>query len=89
MGYPFHRLLSGLKRYFIKEQLKRNNIKFDTVPTFSDPWLKINNEGKIWMGAHCSFRSFRLRQYLTVLKNAELETGEGSFINDGVNLCAA
>ncbi|MDP3981085.1 MAG: acyltransferase [Chlamydiota bacterium] len=41
------------------------------------------------MGANCSFRSFRLRQYFTVYKNAELEIGEGSFFNDGVNLGAA
>ncbi|MFX8075167.1 hypothetical protein ABTK71_19795, partial [Acinetobacter baumannii] len=29
-----------------------------------------------------------LRQHLTVQQNARLEIGRGSFLNDGVNICA-
>jgi acetyltransferase-like isoleucine patch superfamily enzyme len=83
-----NRLPSKFRAPFIKRFLKRNKIAFGGIPFFSGYWPDINNEGKIFIGAECSFRSFRLRQHITVWKNAELEIGNNSFLNDGVNLCA-
>ncbi len=83
-----NRLPRRLKTLMIKWFLKRNGIKFDGIPSFSGRWPDINNEGRISIGANCSFRSFRLRQHITVCKNGELEIGDHSFLNDGVNICA-
>lgn len=72
----------------IKWQLNRKNVKFNGIPTFSGDWPQINNEGKITIGKHCTFRSFRLPQHITVRKGAELEIGNNSYLNDGVNICS-
>jgi acetyltransferase-like isoleucine patch superfamily enzyme len=77
-----------LKTLIIYWFLKKKNIRFDGIPSFSGRWPNINNEGKIFIGKNCSFRSFRIRQDIVVLKNAELEIGYNSFLNDGVNICA-
>lgn len=77
-----------LKRHVIKLYMNRNNIKFESIPSFSGGWPDINNEGQISIGENCSFRSFRLRQHITVRRNAELEIGYNSFLNDGVNICS-
>lgn len=83
-----NRLPRRLKRHIINWFLERKNIRCDSIPSFSGNWPAINNEGKISIGVNCSFRSFRLRQYITVHKNAELEIGYNSFLNDGLNICS-
>ncbi|WP_223296256.1 acyltransferase [Shewanella halifaxensis] len=60
----------------------------DSIPIFSGAWPEIHNKGIMRIGNQCSFRSFRLRQSITVQTGAILEIGEGSFFNDGVNICA-
>lgn len=88
MHQIMNRLPWRLKTLIINWFLKRKGIKFDGIPSFSGRWPDINNEGKIFIGVNCSFRSFRLRQCITVRKNAELEIGYNSYLNDGVNICA-
>jgi acetyltransferase-like isoleucine patch superfamily enzyme len=83
-----NRIKWEFKRHIIKWYLRRKNIKFDGIPSFSGDWPDINNEGKIFLGENCSFRSFRLHQHITVKKNAELAIGYNSFLNDGVNICS-
>ncbi|MEX3760551.1 acyltransferase [Paraburkholderia phenoliruptrix] len=46
-------------------------------------------EGQVRLGNSCCFRSFRLRQHFTVLKDAVLEVGDDALFNDGIVLCAA
>jgi acetyltransferase-like isoleucine patch superfamily enzyme len=82
------RLQCRLKALIINRFLRRKGIKFDGIPSFSGSWPNINNEGKIFLGVNCYFRSFRLRLNITVRKNAELEIGDNSLLNDGVNICA-
>lgn len=77
-----------LKTLLIKILLKRKKVKFAAPPSFSGCWPEIKNEGTFFIGANCSFNSFRLRQHFTVKKNAVLEIKDGSRFNDGVNLCA-
>ena len=77
-----------LKRHIINWFLKRRNVKCDGTPSFSGHWPDINNGGKISIGVNCCFRSFRLRQHITIRKNAELEIGYKSYLNDGVNICS-
>jgi len=77
-----------LKTFLIKVLLKRKKVKFAALPSFSGYWPEIKNEGTFFIGANCSFNSFRLRQHFTVKKNAVLEIKDGSRFNDGVNLCA-
>jgi maltose O-acetyltransferase len=77
-----------LKALIINWFLKRKRVQFDSIPSISGLWPDIYNEGKILIGANCSFRSFRLPQHITVYKNASLEIGYNAFLNDGVNICA-
>ncbi|GBD89897.1 putative lipopolysaccharide biosynthesis O-acetyl transferase WbbJ [bacterium BMS3Abin04] len=77
-----------LRTFFIKLYLKRRNVKFVTLPSFSGYLPEIINEGTFTIGTNCSFNSFRLKQHFTVEKNAVLEIKDGSRFNDGVNLCA-
>jgi acetyltransferase-like isoleucine patch superfamily enzyme len=51
-------------------------------------WPDIVNEGDLTIADYCTFRSFRLRHRLTVRPQASLSIGKGSFINDGVTICA-
>jgi acetyltransferase-like isoleucine patch superfamily enzyme len=83
-----NRLNREFKRHIIKWYLNRKNIKCDGIPSFSGAWPDINNEGKFTIGENCAFRSFRLRQHITVKENAELAIGYNSFLNDGVNICS-
>jgi acetyltransferase-like isoleucine patch superfamily enzyme len=88
MGFEMNLLPWRMRKHILKRFLKRRNILSDGIPSFSGLWPDINNEGKLFIGANCSFRSFRLRQHITVRNNAELEIGDNSYINDGVNICA-
>ncbi|MGS0690377.1 acyltransferase [Shewanella sp. 0m-4] len=58
------------------------------TPSFSGGWPNIHNKGAMHLGRQCCFRSFRLHQNITVQAGAFLEIGDGSFFNDGVNICA-
>lgn len=77
-----------LRARVIQYFLDKHHIHCDGLPDFDGPWPHIDNEGELVLGAACEFRTFRLRQHLTVQQNARLEIGRGSFINDGVNICA-
>ncbi|ABV86835.1 acyltransferase [Shewanella pealeana] len=78
-----------LKGLSIKLFCKRKKITITDTPSFSGAWPYISNKGVIRLGGQCSFRSFRLHQTITVQAEATLEIGEGSFFNDGVNICAS
>jgi maltose O-acetyltransferase len=82
------RLQRRLRKPFIKIFLNSKNVTYDSLPLFTGPWPYIKNQGKIMLGACCNFRSFRLRQVFTVRENAELEIGDLSRLNDGVNVYA-
>ncbi len=78
-----------IRNLLFMRYLKRRSIAFFSVPNFSGQWPYINNEGTIIIGANCSFSSIRLRQCIIVRKNAALEIGDSSFVNDGVYICAS
>lgn len=82
------RLLGKFRKPFIKIFLNNKNVTYDSLPIFIGQWPYIENQGKIILGARCNFRSFRLRQVFTVRENAELEIGDLSRLNDGVNVYA-
>lgn len=84
-----NRLPWNSKALIISWLLERKNIEFDGIPSFSGRWPEIKNRGKILIGVNCTFHSFRLRQHITVYKGAALTIGHSSFLNDGVNICAA
>jgi acetyltransferase-like isoleucine patch superfamily enzyme len=88
MEQLFRNALSRFKTFFIKRTLSLQNVAYESPPIYSGVWPRIKNEGKILLAGNCSFRSFRTRPYITVLKDAVLEIGQGTFMNDGVNLCA-
>jgi acetyltransferase-like isoleucine patch superfamily enzyme len=78
-----------IRIHWISSFLKRNGVTCN-VPPFIEGYLpEIDNSGKIILGSHCHFSSFRLRQYIKVWRNGVLDIGCNSFINDGVNLCAS
>lgn len=76
-----------LKTAIIKYLLRKWKVDYIGVPSFKGYWPKMDNIGRITIGEKCLFRSFRLRQYFTVGKNASLEIGDHTFINDGANIC--
>jgi acetyltransferase-like isoleucine patch superfamily enzyme len=69
--------------------LNSKNIKYQRLPLFSGNWPMFVVHGKCSMGQGCHFRSFRTKTVLTVLLKGNLEIGNYTFINDGVNICAA
>jgi acetyltransferase-like isoleucine patch superfamily enzyme len=87
-----YRIIKRLKReadtHTIKRYLRRNNVEFDGIPLLSGDWPSINNEGRFSMGANCMLLSFRLRQNITIHKDAELIIGHTTGLNDGVNVCS-
>lgn len=83
------RLPWRLKNLIIKQFLIRKSIQFGGIPSFRGRWPDIYNEGKIFIGSNCRFRSFRLRQHIFVYSDAELKIGDNSSLNDGVNICAS
>lgn len=87
--YQTMRLLRRrLKQYAIASFLRRNSVRSEGLPSFDGPWPSITNKGDMSIGANCQFRSFRLRQHITVRKNATLKIGHNSYLNDGVNICS-
>ncbi len=87
--YQFIQWLASLgRRSLVNRYLRARHVACDNVPTFTGPWPEIRNEGTISIGAHCTFNAFRLRQLITVNRDAELVIGEYAFLNDGVNICA-
>jgi maltose O-acetyltransferase len=83
-----NRMPKKIKSFLIEQFLKRENVQFDGIPSLNGPWIEINNKGNLLIGVGCSFRSFRLRQTITVRHNAKLIIGNNSFLNDGINICA-
>jgi maltose O-acetyltransferase len=81
-----HSFKTVIKQYAISMYLKKRHVSFDNPPSFSGRWPVIRNEGTMHLGANCFFRSFRLRQHITVCKNAELKIAHNSFLNDGVTI---
>jgi acetyltransferase-like isoleucine patch superfamily enzyme len=85
----FSYLHSRLKNQLIMRYLNKRNIVYDGLPSFRGRWPDIKNAGRMTIGSECTFRAFRLRQTITIMKDAVLEIGEDSFFNDGLNVCAA
>ena len=85
-------MIRGLRKrlaaQLIRRYLIRRKVVFDGLPAFHGRWPNIVNEGRIGIGPRCVFRSFRLRQTITVTKDAVLEIGPDSFFNDGLNVYA-
>ena len=81
-------ILRRIKSPFIVLFLNNKGVRYDGLPSFFGRWPDISNEGKMRIGEKCSFRSFRLRHRIAVWKDAELQIGDGAFINDGVAICA-
>jgi acetyltransferase-like isoleucine patch superfamily enzyme len=88
MKNVFVRGLSQLKSVLVRLSLKVDNVGYESAPIFSGRWPKITNKGRIYIAENCSFRSFRTRQHITVTKDAILEIGRNTFMNDGANLFA-
>lgn len=61
---------------------------FGDTPVFHGRWPDIANKGSMTIGQGCTFRSFRLRQTITVTRDAVLQIGSDSFFNDGLNVFA-
>ena len=81
-------LRSRLAAQLIRRYLKQRSVTFDGLPAFHGPWPSIVNKGRIVIGPGCVFRSFRLRQTITVTKDAVLDIGPDPFFNDGLNVYA-
>ncbi len=79
---------SKIKKSLIKYYLSRKNVTYQSLPNFSGKWPKLRVSGKLVLGRSCHFRSFRSQTVVTVSKDALLEIGDRSYINDGVNICS-
>lgn len=77
-----------VRKLILQWLLKKWNIQTRGLPTFSGAIPDINNMGKIELGETCTFRSYRLRQRLSVWKGASLIIGKKCFFNDAVTICA-
>ena len=79
-----------LYRCLIRRYLRKQNVLFARCPTFYGMWPRFSCAGTIVLGSDVFFRSLRLRQYFTVTTSeGKLSIGDGCFINDGANICAA
>lgn len=78
-----------LKRYLVAIYLNFNHINYASIPEFVGPWPKFSNKGQLFIGEKCRFRTYRLRQIMTVQPNAILAFGTKCYLGDGINICAA
>jgi acetyltransferase-like isoleucine patch superfamily enzyme len=67
---------------------RQRHVNLIDRPSIDGLWPKIENDGCFNLGRKHCFRSYRLRQHITVKKGAELTIGDHSFMNDGVSICA-
>lgn len=76
-------------RYLVMNLLRINKGQhISNPPAITGYWPKFKSLGKLIIGRNCEFRAYRLRIRLNVRRDATLEIGNNSFINDGVNICA-
>ena len=79
-----------IKNWILRRYLSQPNLKCDSLPYFRGrPWPKFIADGPLTIGPECSFLTFRLRSFFTVLPGGSLEIGKGCGFNDGVNICAS
>ncbi len=88
-GMILEQIPHRLKRYQWERYLAAHEIMYLSLPMVLGYRLLIDNQGVMILGKRSKFRSYRLRQSITVLKDAVLEIGDHAFINDGVNICAS
>ncbi|MGE3623412.1 MAG: DapH/DapD/GlmU-related protein [Bdellovibrionales bacterium] len=79
----------NIRQKAIKFLLIKKNIPCSSRLNVDGYFPHFNVEGRIIFDAECYFRSFRLRQFITVRRGAELHIGSNVFMNDGVNICAS
>lgn len=77
------------QRFQLERYLASHNILYASRPFISGDRPIIDNQGTMILGDACKFRSYRIRQSISVMKGAVLEMGHNVFINDGVNICAS
>jgi acetyltransferase-like isoleucine patch superfamily enzyme len=77
-----------LRALLVTRYLNRRGVIAEGAPSFNGPWPTIENEGAVLMGRGCTFNAFRLPAHIVVREQASLEIGAGSYLNDGVNICA-
>jgi acetyltransferase-like isoleucine patch superfamily enzyme len=69
--------------------LNCHRIKFQSPPVINGRFPNINARGQVFLGRSCFFLSLQSRQQIDALKGATIEIGDGSFLNEGVNICAS
>ena len=69
-----------VRKLIFRWLLKKWNIQARGLPTFSGAIPDINNVGKSELGETCTFRSYSLRQRLSVWKGASLTIGKKCFL---------
>jgi len=68
--------------------ISRWRISGTDIPQFIGALPDINNVGEFKLGINCSFRSYRLKQRISVWSGASLALGDRCFLNDAVTICA-
>jgi len=82
------RLVLRLRDLSFRRYMTRRGVVFEGRPTLLGLKPTIENDGQIMIGSNCCLRAFRLPVRLAVREGAELVLGAGSYVNDGVNICA-
>lgn len=77
-----------MRNFGISRFLDYKNVEFKSTPLFKGKWPDITNEGSLILGSNCGFRALRIQSRITVRKNACLEFGNETFVNEGVTICA-
>lgn len=77
-----------VRKFIFYWLLKKWNIQTEGLPTFCGAIPDINNLGKFELGEACTFRSYRLRQRVSVWRGVSLIIGKKCFFNDAVTICA-
>lgn len=76
------------RKFIFQWLIKKWNVRARGLPDFNGAIPDINNLGNFELGEACTFRSYRLRQRLSVWKEASLTIGKKCFLNDAVTICA-
>lgn len=77
-----------LKRFVYRYLLTRWRINSRDIPSIIGVLPDIANAGTLILGKNCCFRSYRLKQRISVWKNATLTIGDECFFNDAVTICS-
>lgn len=77
-----------IKRFIYNYLLKKWKITTIGIPSIVGDFPDIANAGTLILGKNCCFRSYRLKQRISVWKNATLTIGNDCFFNDAVTICS-